>query len=193
MRRGLYGRLYHPCCHCASLALLSKLDAFFCFVCQYKARVYSHRFQANQPFKMSDQQQSFPSTRTWWWIILSCVSTLVPANNTIIRPDPVLSWWKRKLLYLVLQVKTLLFPQLVLWEAVTHFICARIVRDRVNAAARQSRRAYLAAHGPQHTLTEAPEQVAPEPESSWISNLRMWLSRGYKLFFGNTVTTLRLV
>ncbi|KAG9661826.1 hypothetical protein KCU95_g3427, partial [Aureobasidium melanogenum] len=132
------------------------------------------------------------AARTWWWIIVSCVSTLVPANNTIIRPDPVLSWWKRKLLYLVLQFKTLLFPQLVLWEAVTHFICARIVRDRVNAAARQSRCAYLAAHGPQPTLTEAPEQVAPEPEPSWISNLRMWLSRGYKLFCGNTVTTLRL-
>jgi hypothetical protein len=76
-------------------------------------------------------------TRTWFWIVFSCVTTLLPANTTILRPDPVVSPLKRALLILVLHVKTLLLPRFVLFEAVTHFGPAWVIRDRVNDVARR--------------------------------------------------------
>ena len=73
--------------------------------------------------------------RTWEWIAFSCLTTLLSANSTILRPDPATTAIKRALLVLILNVKTLLFPQLVLYEAVTEYGTANIIRDRVNAAA----------------------------------------------------------
>jgi hypothetical protein len=60
-----------------------------------------------------------------------------------LRPDPVKTAGKRFLLVVVLNIKTILCPQLVPFEAVTQYQTARIIRDRVNAAAELCHKASL--------------------------------------------------
>jgi hypothetical protein len=134
----------------------------------------------HQPYNMSTQQQPPPPTRTWEWIVFSCLTTLLPANSTIMRPDPVVSAFQRVLLTLVLHIKTLLLPQLVLFEAATHFGSARLIRDRVNDAARRSHYAYLATHDEQPTTPDNP-------------NTKAWVVRQWDLLCGNTVEVYTLV
>lgn len=147
---------------------------------------------------MSDQQQSLPPTRTWQWIVFSClVTTLLPANVTIVRPDPVVSAFERIALLLVLHLKTLLFPQLVLFEAVAHFGNARIIRDRVNDAARRAHHAYAAVHfvPSEATQTSQPTTCGGRFELIVASLImaKTWISCKWNLLCGNTVNSFVLV
>jgi hypothetical protein len=116
--------------------------------------------------------------RTWQWIVFSCLTTLLPANSIVLRPDPVTTTFKRALLVLVLNVKTLLFPQLVLFKAVTQYGTAKIIRDRVNAAAELCHQASLLSNnvGP---------AVMDPPQTMW-DNMKFWM-------FGKRIRSLRLV
>ena len=108
--------------------------------------------------------------RTWEWIAFSCLTTLLSANSTILRPDPATTAIKRALLVLILNVKTLLFPQLVLYEAVTEYGTANIIRDRVNAAAEQCHKASLSSNnvGP---------AVMDSPQTMW-DKMKFWKKTG---------------
>ena len=106
----------------------------------------SNAFRSTQTCTMSDQQDSTIPIRTWAWIVFSCLTTLLPANSIIIRPDPVTTKFKRALLVVLLNVKTILCPHLVLFEAVTQYGTARIIRDRVNAAAELCHKASLSSN-----------------------------------------------
>jgi hypothetical protein len=116
--------------------------------------------------------------RTWEWIVFSCVTTLLSANSTILRPDPVTTTFKRVLLVLVLNVKTVLFPQLVLFEAVTEYVMAKTIRDRVNAAAELCHEASL-------TSNNVGPAVMDSPQTVW-DKMKSWI-------FGKKTGSLRLV
>ena len=96
----------------------------------------------------------------------------------IIRPEPVTTALQRTLLVLVLNVKTLLFPQLVLFEAVTQYETAKIIRDRVNAAAEQCHKASLPSNNVGPALMDSPQTM-------W-DKIKSWV-------FGKKIGPLRLV
>jgi len=116
--------------------------------------------------------------RTWEWIVFSCVTTLLSANSTILRQDPVTTTFKRVLLVLVLNVKTVLFPQHVLFEAVTEYVMAKTIRDRVNAAAELCHEASLTSNG-------VGSAVMGSPQTMW-DKMKSWI-------FGKKIGSLRLV
>jgi hypothetical protein len=97
--------------------------------------------------------------RTWAWIVFSCLTTLLPANSMILRPEPVTTAFKRALLVLVLNFKTVLCPQLVLFEAVTQYGTARIIRDKVNAAAELCHKASLSSNDEGGSTVMGPPQT----------------------------------
>lgn len=140
-------------------------------------------------YNMSGQQQLPPRTRTWEWIVFTCLTTLLPANSTILRPDPVVSAFQRTMLPLVLHVKTLLLPQLVLFEAVTHFGSARLIRDRVNEAARRCHYAYLATSGIQSTTVHSSKSSS----TTTLTAVKDWIKRRWNLLCGNAVKILTFV
>ena len=105
-------------------------------------------------------------------IVFSCLTTLLSANSTILRPDPVTTTFKRALLVLILNVKTLLFPQLVLFEAVTQYETAKIIRDRVNAAAEQCHKASLPSNNVGPALMDSP-QTMWDKIKSWVFGKRI--------------------
>ena len=124
---------------------------------------------------MSDQQDPTIPIRTWAWIVFSCLTTLLPANSMIIRPEPVTTALQRTLLVLVLNVKTLLFPQLVLFEAVTQYGTARIIRDRFNAAAELCHKASLPSNDESGPTVISPSQTMCDKIKSWIVGKKMSL------------------
>jgi hypothetical protein len=138
---------------------------------------FNHSLLSTQICTMSDEPYLSKPFRTGGGIVFSCLTTLLAANHTILRPDPVTTAFERTLLVLLLHAKTVLFPQLVLFEAVTHYGTAMIIRDRVNAAARLCHKASLASHN-----------VAPatNPSQTLWDKMKSWI-------FGNTVESLRLV
>ena len=96
----------------------------------------------------------------------------------IIRPDPVTTKFKRALLVVLLNVKTILCPHLVLFEAVTQYGTARIIRDRVNAAAEQCHKASLPSNNVGPALMDSPQTM-------W-DKIKSWV-------FGKKIGPLRLV
>jgi hypothetical protein len=93
----------------------------------------------------------------------------------IIRPEPVTTALQRTLLVLVLNVKTLLFPQLVLFEAVTQYGTARIIRDRFNAAAELCHKASLPSNDESGPTAISPSQTMWDKIKSWIFGKRISL------------------
>jgi hypothetical protein len=116
--------------------------------------------------------------RTWEWIVFSCLTTILSANSTLLRPDPVTTTFKRVLLVLVLNVKTVLFLQHVLFEAVTEYVMAKTIRDRVNAAAELCHEASLASN-------DVGPAVMGSPQTMW-EKMKSWI-------FGKKIGSLRLV
>jgi hypothetical protein len=110
---------------------------------------------------MSDQH------RMWAFIVFSCMTTLLAANSSILRPDPVKTTVKRVLMIVVLNIKTILCPQLVLFEAVTQYHTAKIIRDRVNAAADLCHKASLSSND------DGVPAVVDPPRSMW-DKMKFW-------------------
>jgi hypothetical protein len=75
-------------------------------------------------------------TRTWQWIVVTCLTSLLPASYTAVRLDLTTSMrWKRALNLVARLMLGLFMPQLVLFAAITDFIRAWIISRRINAAA----------------------------------------------------------
>lgn len=108
------------------------------------------------------------------------------------RPDPVVSAFQRILLTLVLHVKTLLLPQLVLFEAATHFGSARLIRDRVNEAARRCHYAYLASLPTDRAQSTTPNNPNASSTTAVVAT-KVWVVRQWNLLCGNMVEVFTLV
>lgn len=136
-------------------------------------------------------QQPSEAVRTWQWIAFSCLSTLLPASYTIMRPGLIPSNTKRMLLSTALFLKGLLLPHWVLFEATADFIIAWLIAKYVNAAAL---RCYTARTQIVTASTGAAEQMIHirnrtahttrlGPAITLLSFLTEWVKRIYKILF----------
>lgn len=120
-------------------------------------------------------------TRTWQWIVVTCLTSLLPASYTAVRLDLTTSTrWKRALNQVARLMLGLFMPQLVLFAAITDFIRAWVVSRQVNAAAERC-----------HSLCAPRVAVDPKSGMKELGWLRDFLDgRGPSLGFGLVGTRL---